>query len=97
MGKIEFIQQGEVSTAKVIGGMIVRFENGDNDRNGSYYGCSMVFVPDPRITLAGQIAAGLLGGEYYPKADFNDYSIAHDAIAIADEILRQAAEIEAKS
>jgi hypothetical protein len=91
--KIEWIMSdnGVTCTAKVTGGTLVKFENGDYNAGGSgaFYGCSMAFVPDARIALAGQIAAQLICKGYLIK------EITESAFIAADEILRQAAESEA--
>lgn len=90
MNKIEWIyNSGNTHTAKVPGGMLVRCV----ERGYGGVSESMVFVPDARIALAGQIASALITGAKEPNCDV----IAEYALIIADEILKQAAEIEAKS
>lgn len=87
MNKIKWIKTDGTYTAKVPGGMLVRC----GERGHGAISESMVFVPDARIALAGQISGGWITGAKVPNCDV----IAEYALRIADEILEQAAGSEA--
>lgn len=95
MSKIEWKSAAQnTGVANVAGGQIVLYESyGGNEYQGTTAMCaSMVFIPDPRIALAGQIAAGMIASEILMP---NVQEFATRAFEIADEILKQASKSEA--
>ncbi len=83
--------------AEVPGGKIVLFSQYEESGTGAppSMSAAMVFVPDPRIALAGQIIASQCNGlpAWIKKSMIDDLSTyVEQALMIADEILKQASE-----